>query len=111
MPFEQASSNGEESTFLKYLQQVAPGADPTFYSAWAWSAAALFTREALTLGGKLTRASLVNALRGVHDWNTGGMTAPQNVGGKMNGSCWRFIKLSGSSWKRSAATSATAWGG
>ena len=50
------------------------------------------------LGGKLTRASLVSALKGVHSWDTGGMTATQNVGGKINGSCWRFVKLSGGKW-------------
>ena len=98
LPFELAGHSTEMSTYLKYLQQVAPGAAPTFYGVWAWSAAALFTREAIELGGKLTRASLVSALKGVHSWDTGGMTATQNVGGKINGSCWRFVKLSGGKW-------------
>jgi len=98
LPFELAGSNTEMSTYLKWLQQVAPGAAPTFYGVWAWSAAALFTREALQLGGKLTRASLIAAFKKVNNWNTGGMTAPQNVGGKINGSCWRIVKLSGSKW-------------
>lgn len=99
LPFEQASSNREMQTYLQWLQQVAPGATPSFYGVFAWSAAALFVREATQLGGKLTRGSLVSALRGVHNWDDGGMTAPQNVGGKINGSCWRFVQLSGSAWK------------
>ena len=102
VPFEEASSNREMSTYLKYLQQVAPGANPTFYGAWAWSATALFVREAIQLGGKLTRANLVAALRKVNNWNTGGMTAPQNVGGKINGPCWGFVRLVNGKWKKVA---------
>lgn len=98
LPFELSSSSKEMSTYLQWLQQVAPGANPTFYGVFAWSAAALFVKEATELGGKLTRASLVNALRGVHVWTGNGMTAPQDVGGKTNGSCWRFVQLRGSKW-------------
>jgi ABC-type branched-subunit amino acid transport system substrate-binding protein len=99
LPFSMASSNKEMSTYLTYLQQVAPGASPTFYGVFAWSAAKLFVQEATRLGGKLTRASLVDALRKVKNWTADGMTAPQDVGGKLNGSCWRFIQLQNGSWK------------
>jgi len=102
LPFEEASGNREMATYLKYLQQVAPGAHPTFYGVWAWSATALFVREALKLGGNLTRANLVAAFRKVNNWNTGGMTAPQNVGGKINGSCWGLVKLQGGRWQKVA---------
>ncbi|MGN6162579.1 MAG: ABC transporter substrate-binding protein [Marmoricola sp.] len=98
LPFSLASTNKEMSTYLAWLQQVAPGANPTFYGVFAWSAAALFVRQAILLGGKLNRASLVSALRGVNNWTDNGMTAPQNVGGKINGSCWRMIQLQGGRW-------------
>ncbi|HEU6454771.1 MAG TPA: ABC transporter substrate-binding protein, partial [Roseateles sp.] len=98
LPFSLASSNKEMSNYLAWLQQVAPGSSPTFYGVFAWSAAALFVKEATELGGKLTRASLVAALRGVHSWSANGMTAPQDVGGKTNGSCWRFVQLKGGRW-------------
>ena len=26
------------------------------------------------------------------------MTAPQDIGGKTNGSCWRFVQLRGTKW-------------
>lgn len=102
LPFSLASTNKEESTYLAWLHQVAPSANPTFYGVFAWSAAALFVQEALELGGKLTRASLVDALRGVNDWTDHGMTAPQNVGGKVNGSCWRIIRLENGAWQNTA---------
>ena len=102
LPFSLAASNKEMSTYLAWLQQVAPGANPTFYGVFAWSAAALFVRQALQLGGKLSRGSLVNALRGVNNWTANGMTAPQNVGGKINGSCWRILQLQGGRWNNVA---------
>lgn len=98
LPFSLASTNKEESTYLAWLQQVAPGANPTFYGVFAWSAAALFVREALALGGQLSRASLVRAFSGVNNWTANGMTSPQNVGGKINGSCWRIIQLQNGRW-------------
>jgi hypothetical protein len=98
LPFSLASTNREMSTYLAWLQQVAPGANPTFYGVFAWSAAALFVRQAIALGGRLNRANLVNAFRGVNNWTDNGMTAPQNVGGKINGPCWRIIQLQGGRW-------------
>jgi ABC-type branched-subunit amino acid transport system substrate-binding protein len=97
-PFSDSGSNKELATYLSWLQQVAPGAQPTFYGVFAWSAAALFVQEATELGGRLTRANLVSALRGVHSWTDHGMHAPQNVGGKINGSCWAFVRLQGGKW-------------
>ena len=102
LPFSLASTNREMSTYLAWLQQVAPGANPTFYGVFAWSAAALFVRQALALGGRLNRASLVAAIRGVNNWTDNGMTAPQNVGGKINGSCWRIIQLVNGRWNNTA---------
>lgn len=97
-PFEEAGSNKELQTYLQWLQQVAPGAQPTFFGLYAWSAARLFVQEATKLGGQLTRASLVAAVRGVNDWTDNGLHSPQPVGGKHSSQCWRFIQLKGGRW-------------
>lgn len=102
VPFSAAASNREESTYLAWLHRIAPGSDPTAYGAFAWSAAALFVHEAVQLGGQLTRANLVRAVSQVHSWTANGMTAAQNVGGKINGSCWQFIQLESGNWQRTA---------
>ena len=98
LPFSQAASNHEESTYLTWLHRVAPGSDPTSDGVFAWSAAALFVHEAVQLGGELNRATLVRAVSGVHSWTDNSMTAPQNVGGKINGSCWQVIQLESGTW-------------
>ena len=98
-PFEEAGSNRELATYLGALQQSDPGAEPQFFGVFAWSAARLFVQLATQLGGGLTRASLIDATRKVNNWTAGGLHAPQPVGSKGTGECWRFIELDGESWK------------
>jgi len=98
VPFEEASTNRELTLYMQYLQQVVPGAKPTFFGLFAWSSARLFVEQATKLGGKLTRASLIASMRTVDNWTANGAHAPQHVGSKKIGDCWRFIEWSGSAW-------------
>jgi ABC-type branched-subunit amino acid transport system substrate-binding protein len=97
-PFEEASSNKELQLYMSWLQQVKPGAEPSFFGLFSWSAARLFVERAAALGGKLTRASLVSDLRKVDDWTANGMHSPQHVGPHHTGECWRFIQLEHGRW-------------
>jgi len=97
-PFEEASSNKELNLYLSWLQQAKPGAAPQFFGVFAWSAARLFVEKAAELGGKLSRATLIAELKKVKGWTANDMHAPQPVGSKGTGECWRFIKLSGGKW-------------
>jgi ABC-type branched-subunit amino acid transport system substrate-binding protein len=97
-PFEEASSNAELQTYLSWLQQVKPGAKPSFFGLYAWSAAKLFVERSLALAGKLDRAKLVAEFAKVSNWTAGGLHAPQSVGSKMSCPCARFVKLRGGRW-------------
>lgn len=99
VPFEEASSSPEMTNYLSYLDQVKPGATPQFFGVFAWSAARLFVKLATELGGGLTRESLIAAIKKENDWTSEGLHAPQPVGSKGTGECWRFIQLDGSGWK------------
>ena len=99
VPFEEASSNPEMTNYLSYLDQVKPGATPQFFGVFAWSAARLFVKLATQLGGGLSRATLLAAVKKENDWTSEGLHAPQPVGSKGTGECWRFIQLDGSEWK------------
>ena len=66
--------------YRAWLDQVSPGADPNFFGMYAWSAARLFVQEAVALGGKLNRQTLVAAMSKVKNWTSNGMHAPQQVG-------------------------------
>lgn len=94
-PFEEASASKEMQLYLQYLQQVRPGAAPTFFGVYAWSAARLFVQEATALGGRLTRETLIERITAVKSWTGNGMHSPQYVGAKKTADCWRFLKVSG----------------
>jgi ABC-type branched-subunit amino acid transport system substrate-binding protein len=104
-PFEEGARDAEMRLYLQWLQQVAPGATPSYFGLFAWSATRLFVQEAAALGGRLSRAAVVDRLRRVHSWTSNGLHAPQDVGGKTNGSCWRFLRLDSGRWRPVGGTS------
>jgi ABC-type branched-subunit amino acid transport system substrate-binding protein len=97
-PFEEARSSRETTLYEQWLQQVKPGATPTFFGVFSWSAARLFVEQATALGGRLTRQTLVDRVRGVDNWTGNGMHSPQHVGSKQTGDCWRWIHLVHGKW-------------
>jgi ABC-type branched-subunit amino acid transport system substrate-binding protein len=86
-------SQPELNLYKQWLQQVAPGAQPTFFGLFAWSAAKLFVEKSLQLGGKLTRASLVSAVRSTNGWTGGGAHSPMSVGSKHPPVCVRWMQV------------------
>jgi ABC-type branched-subunit amino acid transport system substrate-binding protein len=98
LPFEDAGGNAEMKLYTAWLQQVAPGAIPSYFGLYAWSAARLFTEQAQALGDQLTRAALVRRIRAVKLWTDHGLHAPQPVGPKKNSSCWRFLRAHDEHW-------------
>ena len=54
----------------------------------------------MQLGGKLTRASLVAALKTVKNFTSNGLFAPQAVGTKTTATCQTVIQLEGGKWVR-----------
>jgi len=93
-------SIAEMELYRAWLSQVAPGAEPTAYGVYAWSAARLFVQEATKLGGKLNRKTLVAALSQVRDWTANGMHVPQAVGAKTTANCASIIRLDGGTWTK-----------
>ena len=102
--FEEASSNKEMALYQAWLQQVKPGATPTFFGAFAWSAARLFVQQATALGGRLSRQTLVDSVKRVDHWTSNGLHSPQHVGSKQTGDCWRWVRLQGGKWVPEGST-------
>ncbi|HEX4976940.1 MAG TPA: ABC transporter substrate-binding protein [Nocardioides sp.] len=96
--FEEARSNPEMALYQQWLQQVKPGATPTFFGVFSWSAARLFVEQSIALGGRLTRQTLVDSVKRVDNWTSNGLHSPQHVGSKETGDCWRWIRLEKGRW-------------
>jgi len=105
VPFEEVGSNPEMQKYELWLQRTNPGAKPNYFGLFSWAAGALFVKEALALGGQLTRANLIAKLKAVDNFTGNGLFGPQHVGAKETGSCYGFIKLNGTTWVREAPAS------
>ncbi|MDF1604924.1 ABC transporter substrate-binding protein [Nocardioides sp. YIM 152315] len=90
----------EMALYRSWLDQVKPGAIPNFFGLYAWSAARLFVEQAVGLGGKLTRETLVSAMAGVEDWTGNGLHVPQQVGAKTTANCGSVLQLNDGTWSQ-----------
>ena len=88
--------------YRQWLERVAPGSTPNYYGLFAWSAARLFVQKATELGGALTRPALVQALKGVKDWDSNGIHAPMAIGAKTTPGCVKMFQLKGGSWSQTS---------
>jgi ABC-type branched-subunit amino acid transport system substrate-binding protein len=100
--FEEGGSNEEMRRYTGWLSKEVPDGYPTYFGLFAWAAARLFTEQAIQLGGRLDRASLLTALKGVNDWTGHGLFAPQYVGDRKTGGCSAIIRLEKGEWVREA---------
>lgn len=96
--------NAEMALYLRWLQQVRPGADPSSFGVFAWSAARLFVEKSIALGGKLSRPALVAAVKKEGSWTANGLHTSMDVGGKSTFQCGYFTRLNGGVWKQSPAS-------
>lgn len=97
--FDEAAQHPELLNYLRWLEVVHPGAEPSMYGVFAWSAARLFVTTAAKLGGRLERSSMVSELKKVRDWTSEGLHAPTQVGSKSAPACWRFIRVEDGRWR------------
>ena len=97
---EEAESNEEMRRYIGWLSKVSPNAQPTYFGMFAWSSARLFTEEAIKLGGKLDRTSMVAALGKVDGWEGHGLHAAMAVGKKQTSGCTQVLRLEKGTWVR-----------
>ncbi|MCX6397505.1 MAG: ABC transporter substrate-binding protein [Propionibacteriales bacterium] len=100
-----SANQAELNLYRSWLAKVSPGATPTPTGLFAWSAAKLFTSQAISLGGKLSRASLNARLRTVTAWTGGGLHPPMQVGTKHVSPCTRLLALKSGRWVSIGGTS------
>jgi ABC-type branched-subunit amino acid transport system substrate-binding protein len=90
----------EMKLYRSWLQQIDPGAVPNIYGVYAWSATRLFVEQAVALGGKLSRQTLIQALGKVKNWTGNGIHVPQQVGAETTANCASIIQLNDGKWTK-----------
>jgi ABC-type branched-subunit amino acid transport system substrate-binding protein len=98
--FEESSGNPELQLYEYWLNKTAPGSHPTYFGMYAWSAARLFEKAAIAVGGKLTRAALESELDSIHSWDDYGMHAIHDPGRELPSPCILRGKIQGGKFVR-----------
>lgn len=98
--FEEASGNPELATYLSWLQKTVPGAVPSYFGMFAWSAARMFATLAEQVGANLTRKAILAKAAQLTNWDGNGITSVHNVASRLTSECFAIIQLQGGTWHR-----------
>jgi ABC-type branched-subunit amino acid transport system substrate-binding protein len=103
LPFEEASVNKTTAAFVKNIKAV--GGTPDQFSAYAFAATLAFA-DAVNAVVKtdgvngITRTSLINAIRGLTDFDAGGMLGTRSFKTGRTTSCFMMVKFTNGKWVR-----------
>jgi hypothetical protein len=103
LPFEEKSTNTTLAAFLKYIKQV--GGTPDQFSAYAWFATLAFAeaaKAAVTANGEngLTRANFITGLKGLTDFDAGGMAGKHSFKTAVTTACFVEVQFKSGKWVR-----------
>ena len=89
----------EIGRFREWMKRVSPGQKVDLFAMYGWLSGKLFIEAMQKVGPKITRAAMIEALKGIHDF-TGGMETPMDVGGKKNPTCEMYMEVKGGKFTR-----------
>jgi ABC-type branched-subunit amino acid transport system substrate-binding protein len=107
VPNQLADDNDAVQTYIDTMKEYAPGTDPSAgFAEVGYISADLFIKGVEEAGDCLTRESFIEGLRGVTDYDGGGLlTQPAKFsggdapnGGERYGSCAWFVTRDGDEW-------------
>jgi ABC-type branched-subunit amino acid transport system substrate-binding protein len=93
VPLEDTTPGTANAAYVDIVK--AHGGDISYTGQQSASAFLLWATAAKACGNDLTRACVMQQLKGVHDWTAGGMSSSQDPGANMPGDCGLTIKLDG----------------
>lgn len=105
LPFEEADQYPAVQSYLTELKRINPNAQINGLSVGTWIGGLLFG-EAVQKVVKdkgvnaLTRANLLSALHGIHDFDADGLTGPTDVGNKAGTRCFVLMQVQGGKFVR-----------
>jgi hypothetical protein len=99
LPFEDKGNNDELDNFLEYDKK------PDAFGAQAWVSAQIFATAVNDVVAKsgpngLTRAALLTAIRGIHDFDDNGFISPTDIGTKTASACLIGMQVKGGKFVR-----------
>jgi ABC-type branched-subunit amino acid transport system substrate-binding protein len=98
-PGEKAKSK-VVNDFLTWNQRLFPGQQMDLFNVAGWGHAAYFVEALRTLGGNVTRDTLLKALNEVPKYNDGGLGVDIDPRTGDSANCFTMAKHEGGAWKR-----------
>jgi len=107
LPFEEGSVNPTVKNFVKYMKQV--GGTPDQFSAYSWAATLAFADAVNAIVKSdgvngLTRTNLIGAIKGITDFDAGGMLGKRSFADGKITSCFMVVKFLSGKWVRQYPT-------
>jgi ABC-type branched-subunit amino acid transport system substrate-binding protein len=107
LPFEEASVNKNVANFVKYMKQV--GGTPDQFAAYSYAAVLAFA-DAVNAIVKtdgvngLTRTNLITAIKGLTDFDAGGMIGTRSFKDGKTTHCFLMVQFKSGKWVRQYPT-------
>jgi Periplasmic binding protein len=103
LPFEEASVNKTVANFLKYMKKV--GGTPDQFAAYSFAATLAFADAVDAIVKKdgvngLTRTKLIGAIKGLTDFDAGGMIGTRSFADGQTTRCFLMVKWVNGKWVR-----------
>src|SRR5438270_559337 len=97
---EDRASNAEVNLFLTWLKKTHPSANPDLFTAYGWASARLFAQALQAAGPQAKRATLIAALKNIHQFDGDGMYPVGDPAGKGPPVCYLIVRVQGGQFTR-----------
>jgi ABC-type branched-subunit amino acid transport system substrate-binding protein len=97
---EDNASIPEAKLFSDWIQRVKPGFKPDLFAMYSWAAGRMLFKAMEKAGPKVTRASVVAALRSMGTFDANGLLAPGDPGKKVPATCYVVSTIRGGKYQR-----------
>lgn len=80
----------------EWVKKVHGSSSPDLYTVYGWASAELFVDALKAAGPKLTQQAFLGALKGIHNFDTGGLLPVVDAGAQKPSPCWlQFVIKNG----------------
>jgi ABC-type branched-subunit amino acid transport system substrate-binding protein len=97
---EDRGSNAEVNLFLTWLKKTHPSANGDLFTVYGWTSARLFVQALQAAGPQAKRATLIGALKNVHQFDSNGILGPADPGAKGPDHCYVIVDIKGGKFVR-----------
>jgi ABC-type branched-subunit amino acid transport system substrate-binding protein len=97
---EDRGANKEVDLFLTWLKRTHPSANADLFTAYGWTSARLLVQALQAAGPQAKRATLIAALKNIHQFDANGLLAPADPAGKGAASCYVIADIKGGKFVR-----------